>query len=100
MNLHHNVNSAADALRQLADRLEATPVADFGCPVTMSVDIQAVLHTGEPANVRRGVIDLLATHLDLGMPVDLNVYVSRRDSRGVEVAAFTRATDEDNPYVG
>lgn len=101
MNEHANVTTIADALRQLADRFEATPVRDFDCPVWLQVDLQAVKHTGRPAGARRDTVDLLATVLDLGAPdVGNTTYSATRDARGVQVTAYTGATDDGNRYVG
>ena len=101
MNEHTNVTTIADALRRLADRLEATPVRDFDCAITLDVDMQVVLHTHKPAEDRRATVDLLATVLQLPVPNGdgAKMYDTRRDAHGVEVSVYTRATDEGNTYV-
>lgn len=101
MNEHSTVHTIADALRGLADRLEATPVRDFNCAITLDVQMQVVVHTGHVAEARRATVDLLATVLQLPMPNDDGgkVYDTHRDSGGVDVCVFTAATDKANPYI-
>lgn len=101
---HTNVSTIADALRELADRLDKTPVRDLP-PVWLLVSMQSVMWTTGPGlsrtsytlEERRDAVDTIATHLNLPAPdgepdstygssstigrVDVNVYTGNREVR-------------------
>lgn len=97
---HHTAASIAGALRQLADRLEATPVRDHAT-VALSVDLLVTTTTGTPLALRREAVDIYAAHLDLGAPDPASPsYGADKLTGHVNVHVYTATTtDQDNPYV-
>lgn len=100
MHTHRSAAGLANALRDLADRLDKTPVRPLS-PVWLSVGVQAVRSSGgvEASQAERGAtVDALAAALDLGAPeVTRSGQYSTgdRDVCGLSVTAYTGLDESD-----